>query len=102
MIAGIYKITNKINNKSYIGISNDILNRWKHHISKCDSKLHEAINKYGLENFTFEIIDTFDENKDLNHSESWYIRTFDSIKHGYNTRKGTMFTSYKLLLNSLL
>ena len=56
-ICGIYKITNKINGKCYIGQSNDIIKRWKteykwYHIN---SHLQSAFNKYGLENFDFEI-----------------------------------------------
>ena len=67
---GIYKYTNKINNKSYIGLTNDINRRCKEHkymASKKDtSHFHQAINKYGIENFDFEILETFKiENREL-------------------------------------
>lgn len=68
-MAGIYKITNKINNKLYIGQThNTIEKRWKEHIqvsnrykkTNLDDKyafaIHKAIAKYGVENFDFDII----------------------------------------------
>lgn len=62
---GIYKITNLINGKSYIGQSRDIENRWKNHkiaASNQNSKaynypLYQAFRKYGLNNFQFEVIE---------------------------------------------
>lgn len=59
-ICGIYKITNKINNKSYIGQSKDICVRWKQHIKHSKdcfytNAIYLAIRKYGLENFDFSI-----------------------------------------------
>lgn len=58
----VYKITNKVNNKVYIGItSKGISARWKEHIYSaehdCPFKLHRAIRKYGKENFSVELID---------------------------------------------
>ena len=52
---GIYKITNLVNEKVYIGQAQDIEKRWREH--KCSSKsnnqiLYRAIRKYGLENFS--------------------------------------------------
>jgi len=54
---GIYKITNTVNNKIYIGQSWDIERRWGNHRA-LDTNLHlkAAIKKYGLENFNFEVI----------------------------------------------
>ena len=60
---GIYKITNKINNKSYIGYSNNIERRWQEHMARynCQQEynkvLYKAIRKYGLSNFSFEVIE---------------------------------------------
>lgn len=59
---GIYKITNKINHKCYIGQSNHIEKRlrdhktyeWKRHP---EYPLYKAFIKYGIENFTFEVIE---------------------------------------------
>ena len=63
MKSGIYKITNTINDKYYIGSSKDIKSRFRSH--KCVLKanksasiiLQNAVNKYGLENFLFEVIE---------------------------------------------
>ena len=52
---GIYKITNKITGKSYIGQSIDIVERWKQHIKnnkKANRPLHNDIKSYGKENFS--------------------------------------------------
>ena len=65
-ISGIYKITNKINGKYYIGRSDNILGtagRWKEHINRLDANNHvnnylqNAWNKYGKDNFDFTIIE---------------------------------------------
>ena len=52
----IYKITNRINGKVYIGQTRMSLNvRWWHHCNRKDCPaLHHAIKKYGAENFTVE------------------------------------------------
>jgi group I intron endonuclease len=59
IMTGIYKITNKINGKVYIGQSINIERRWKEHISdkRKNSLIHLAIEKYGEKNFNFEIIE---------------------------------------------
>ena len=67
---GIYKITNTINHKVYIGLSNNIEKRWKTHKQRAFSEndkeynkhLYRAFRKYGLENFTFEVIEEIDSN----------------------------------------
>ena len=54
----LYKITNIINNKKYIGITNNYKKRWSNH--RCGNSknmvIAKAIKKYGKENFLFEII----------------------------------------------
>ena len=62
MLKAIYKITNNINGKVYIGQSVHPDRRWIEHKSKSKNKadnypIHLAINKYGSENFTFEILE---------------------------------------------
>jgi group I intron endonuclease len=57
---GIYKITNQINNKSYIGQSVNINRRWAEHrmLGRDESlSLKRAMRKYGIENFTFEVLE---------------------------------------------
>ena len=94
MIAGIYKITCKVNNKSYVGISTDIFNRIQTHFCYPNKKMKNDLNKYGIENFEFEILDIPNEKCKLYHSEAYYIRTFNCIKHGYNTEKGSNYMFY--------
>ena len=60
---GIYKIENLINHKVYIGQSKDIERRWKYHRTRIyreenDSlPLYRAFRKYGIENFSFNVIE---------------------------------------------
>lgn len=88
MIGYIYKTTNKINQKIYIG---------KHQSSEYDDKyfgsgkiLRRAIEKYGLDNFTNEIIDTADTDEELNEKEKYYIEYYKNSygKDCYNLAKG--------------
>lgn len=95
-ICGIYKITNLINGKVYIGQSQDIYRRWKEHKyarNKRDcSALYGAFNKYGFENFSFEIIECCPLEL-LNEREIYYISLYhsyidDKKSNGYNMTKG--------------
>ena len=88
----IYLITNKINGKQYIGqtIRDDINTRWKQHKNNksANMPISHAYNKYGIENFKFQIICIcFDE--DCNKFEKEYIQKFNTISpNGYNLREG--------------
>lgn len=92
---GIYKITNLINNKSYIGQSVDINKRWRSEIQNAfnsntnsyDYPLSRAIRKYGLDNFSFEIIERC-ERKQLNEREKYWIAYYDTYYNGYNQTLG--------------
>lgn len=91
-ICGIYKITNKINGKIYIGQSNNICRRWKeekYYKGHCNSPLNRAFNKYGLENFTFEIIEECSI-EELDEKEIYYISLYKSNEDefGYNLTSG--------------
>lgn len=58
-MAGIYKITNLITNQSYIGQSIDIERRWTEHKTpkaKGNDRLHKDIQRFGINNFKFEIL----------------------------------------------
>jgi group I intron endonuclease len=95
---GIYCITNKINGKKYIGQSWDIERRWKRHRSNVkkpnDVHLYSAFTKYGIENFSFEVIREVKENAItqilLDCYEDKYIKQFDTLDRnkGYNKRTG--------------
>ena len=83
-IAGIYKITNTITGDFYVGSSHDIKHRWaSHKIPSAhkkhpNSKLYKSIASYGLDNFTFEIIE---ETDNLKEREQYYI---EQLKPSYN------------------
>lgn len=93
---GIYKITNTINNKCYIGLSRDIEYRWKEHKykaihnKKCKNKpLYNAFKKYGIDNFVFEVLKECKEDE-LSDLEIFYINKYKSNnnKYGYNITGG--------------
>mgnify|MGYP004621963407 FL=1 len=74
IIVGIYKITNLLNNKCYVGQSINIYRRWRAHRCANDAyPLHAAMKKYGVENFSFEILEECNVDK-LNEKESYYIQ----------------------------
>lgn len=84
----IYKITNLINNKIYIGQTNNPNRRWKEHCNSNSGciKLRNAIKKYGSENFIFEIIEGPIINYD--EREKYWITQYNSINEGYNIAEG--------------
>ena len=88
-ICGIYKVTNKINNKIYIGQSVDIYDRWIKHKAPGHSQctFHTALDKYGLENFTWEIIEQCTQSE-LNEREKYWIQYYNSYECGYNETYG--------------
>lgn len=86
---GIYKITNKINKKSYIGQSIHIEQRWQEHLyqsTKC-SLIKYALFKYGQENFTFEVIEECPQEL-LNEREQYWIKYYNTYEEGYNLTLG--------------
>lgn len=85
----IYKITNKVNGKCYIGQTRYTVEfRWRQHKnSKDDLVLHRAFRKYGIENFLFETIEECNVDK-LNEREMYYIAEYNSFKDGYNMTVG--------------
>lgn len=90
-ICGIYKITNKVNGKIYIGQSIDIIQRWNYHKSIPNGgcvKLYNAMRKYGIDNFIFEIEEICSQN-DLDDKEIYYINKYNSHSSmGYNLTDG--------------
>ncbi len=93
-VCGIYKITNKQTGDIYIGQSVNIADRWKQHI-KCGlgidasatNKLYNNMQKYGVWNFTFEILQKCTRDK-LNEKERFWIQMYQSNKVGLNVTKG--------------
>lgn len=87
-VSGVYKVTNTINGKSYIGKSKDIRQRWIKHSYVNETKrrinlLTRAIRKYGVENFTFEILAEA-EGSELSYLELFYIKEYNTTVTGYN------------------
>ena len=79
MSCGIYKITNLINNKIYIGKSVNIEKRFQgHKRAKCNMAIHKAIQKYGINNFTFENLSI----KELSQKYNVSSTTIHSINNG--------------------
>ncbi len=91
---GIYKIINNINNKCYIGQSIDIYTRWKQHIyevkhPRIHNKIYNAIRKYGLDNFSFEVVEECKLNHiELDNLERKWIEYYNSYDNGYNSTRG--------------
>lgn len=85
----IYKITNKVNGKSYIGQTRYTVEfRWRQHQHKKDNcYFHNALQKYGADNFIVETLEECDF-KDLDSREIFYIAKYDTFATGYNTTIG--------------
>ena len=83
----IYKITNKLNGLSYIGQTSDVFERWRQHCARKNRTLGIAIEKDGIENFTFEKLEK--TNSDLaNERERYWINYYKSYPEGYNSNAG--------------
>lgn len=95
IMIGIYKIENKINGKVYIGQSVNIKRRWKNHktASTCEKDhtynypLYKAFRKYGIDNFTFDVIEEC-ELFELDRLEKFWINYYNSYVKGYNQTLG--------------
>lgn len=93
---GIYKWTNLINGKIYIGQSKDIETRYKKHIAASfytksntyNTAFHRAIRKYGVDNFLFEVV-CICNIEELDVLEKFYIKKYNSlVPNGYNMTTG--------------
>ena len=97
-IKAIYKITNKLNGKSYIGQSKHPEQRWDEHCykhTKYKSLISQAIQRYGRENFDFEILGWFE---DYNEKERDFIQIYNSLApDGYNFALKTKELPYALV-----
>lgn len=94
-VCGIYQIKNEINGKIYIGKSVNIFKRWQSHKDNAKDKkeksyLYLAMRKYGIENFSFSILEEIPENK-LDEREKFWIKekeSFYTSGKGYNCTPG--------------
>ncbi len=94
ILSGIYCITNTINNKVYIGKSKNLKARLNVHLYELKNNKHHSfhlqrsVNKYGIENFKFEILEYCNE-KLLDEKENIHIFKYNSTNrlNGYNILK---------------
>lgn len=90
--SGIYKITNELNQKCYIGQATSIKRRWQQHIKRAvgaetlvNNKLYPAMIQDGVENFSFEVIDKCEKNK-LNEREQYWQEFYSAKIYGYSIK----------------
>lgn len=92
MICSVYKITNSVTGKIYIGQTwNSIKQRWFDHkkpSGKNCIKLHRAIIKYGSDSFSLELLTLCATQETADYWEEYFIKEYDTIKSGYNIRSG--------------
>ena len=89
----IYKVTNLITGKCYIGKTSQTLeSRKARHLKSVrrgdSTKFYNSIRKYGIDNFIWEIIDSTDNMQSLNELETKHILENDSFRSGYNMTLG--------------
>lgn len=92
--SGIYKITRLKTGEIYIGKSTDVKARWQQHTKSAfhcgtisHSILHTTMEKDGIENFTWELIEEVPKDK-LSEREKYWIEFYDSKNYGLNERNG--------------
>ena len=91
---GIYKITYIKTGESYIGKTTNFSERWKNHIrtvlgldGAAHSSLHTHMEKNGIWNYTFDIVEEVDKDK-LSEREKFYIDFYDTVNYGLNQKRG--------------
>lgn len=89
---GIYKITNTLNQKVYVGQSTNIAERWKQHIKRAlgaepltQNKLYPAMAEDGVWNFTFEIVEVCEKSQ-LSEREQYWQKFFGAKEYGYSVK----------------
>lgn len=82
----LYFIYNNVkSNHIYIGITHDLIRRkkehWKKSVNKNFTYLKAAMNKYGINNFSFVPIEIFNSREEANKAEIFYIKYFRELKN---------------------
>lgn len=92
--SGIYKITRLKTGEIYIGKSVNVKDRWVQHAKSCyhcgtisHSILHTTMEKDGIEQFTWELLEVVPKDK-LGEREKYWIEFYDSKNFGLNERQG--------------
>lgn len=92
-MCGVYMFENNINHHKYIGASKHIEQRYKEHLRDAEGEaqknktLYRAFYKYGIENFTFSVIEEC-KPKERFEREKYWIEYYNTYKDGYNETKG--------------
>jgi len=96
---GIYKITNKTNNQCYVGQSIDIDRRWyNHRTSDLNYPLYWAINKHGIENFEFIVLEEVKDANLLTSREQYWYQLLQPQYNGVSPKQNsTNFLQKKVL-----
>ena len=107
VLKDIYIIKNRVNDKVYIGQAIDSYDRWKHHKTAAKTGhykhrclLYEAMQKYGIHNFYYEILESQIAN--YNERERYWISFYNSVvPNGYNLLEGgEQYPNLKGIMNS--
>lgn len=98
----VYQITNLVNGKNYIGITNNLYKRWNEHKrvreegqKEYDKPLYKAFRKYGIDNFEFKELFNSLELEEAEEKEIELIKELDTLSHdqGYNITTGGRYGS---------
>jgi group I intron endonuclease len=89
----IYKVTNKLNGKIYIGKTKQTLSKrksahYKRVMENSPTNFHNALRLYSKDNFIWEILIECDDSIKLNEYEIHFINEYDTYKNGYNMTEG--------------
>ena len=95
----VYQIVNSVNNKKYIGITTckNPLTRFYRHKSNAklgiDGFLYNAIRKYGVDNFKFQVLEIANSIEELCYLEKYYIKFYNTLNKnfGYNINSGGIY-----------
>lgn len=100
-MVGVYKITNLLNQDSYIGSSKNIEERWKKHLYLYNREgrhysyhLYRAMRKYGVENFKFEVLELCSE-QDRTERERYYFFLINPKYNEMVPRDNRLFSEEK-------
>jgi len=87
----VYLVTNRLDGKQYVGVSNNLRKRWHGHCSyekKCKSYMKHAIHAHGYENFAISIL-MLGTKEECMLAENDFIEKYNTLApHGYNLRGG--------------